>query len=32
MDVEFKYDDEDGTPGVPKLVVKQARPYAGNDQ
>ena len=30
MDVEFKYDDEDGTPGDPKLVVKQARPYAGN--
>jgi hypothetical protein len=32
MDVEFKYDDEDGTPGDPKLVVKQARPYAGNEQ
>ena len=32
MDVEFKFDDEDGTPGDPRLVVKQARPYAGNDQ
>ena len=30
MDVEFKFDDEDGTPGDPRLVVKQARPYAGN--
>jgi len=29
MDVEFKYDDEDGTPGDPKLIVKQARPYPG---
>ena len=29
MDVEFKYDDEDSTPGDAKLIVKQARPYPG---
>jgi hypothetical protein len=26
MDVEFKFDDEDGG-GEPSLLVKQARPY-----
>ena len=32
MDVEFKYDDEDSTPGDAKLIVKQARPYAASTQ
>jgi pyruvate,water dikinase len=31
MDVEFKFDDEK-TPGVPELYIKQARPYAGRGQ
>jgi hypothetical protein len=29
MDVEFKFDDMDGTPGEPHLFIKQARPYPG---
>jgi len=29
MDVEFKFDDMDGTPGEPVLFIKQARPYPG---
>jgi hypothetical protein len=29
MDVEFKFDDRDSPDGVPKLYVKQARPYPG---
>jgi hypothetical protein len=32
MEVEFKFDD-DGAPGeLPKLAVKQARPYPGRGQ
>lgn len=30
MDVEFKFDDED-SPGQVRLLVKQARPYPGQD-
>ena len=29
MDVEFKFDDMEGTPGEPTLFIKQARPYPG---
>lgn len=29
MDVEFKFDDRDSEDGVPRLFVKQARPYPG---
>jgi hypothetical protein len=32
MDVEFKFDDEDNPGGAPTLIVKQARPYPGQQQ
>jgi hypothetical protein len=32
MDVEFKFDDDFGEPGVVELYVKQARPYPGRGQ
>jgi hypothetical protein len=32
MDVEFKFDDRDSPDGVPRLYVKQARPYPGRSK
>jgi phosphoenolpyruvate synthase/pyruvate phosphate dikinase len=32
MDVEFKFDDRDSPGDVPKLYVKQARPYPGRGE